>query len=52
MNSKIGLIADQLMKYGIVQFLLYEYLEESPNCIYILNIHCLLLKLHLAYVLR
>ena len=27
------------MKYAIVQFLLYEYLEESPNCVYVPNIY-------------
>ena len=25
----------KFMKYRIVQFLLHEYLEESPNCVYI-----------------
>ena len=30
-TGKLALVADQLvMKYGIVQFLLCEYLEESP----------------------
>ena len=30
----------KFMKHGIIQFLFYEYLEESSNCVYIPNIHC------------
>ena len=40
MNGEIDLVDDQIMKYGTVQVLLYEYLEESPNCVYVLNILC------------
>ena len=30
---KLALLLIKFMKYGIVTFLLYEYLEKSPNCI-------------------
>ena len=33
--EKLALSVIKFMKYGIVQFLLYELLEESPNCVYI-----------------
>ena len=42
---KLALLRIRFMKYGIVQFLLYEYLEKSPNCVYnkhsslIINLH-------------
>ena len=36
---KLALLLIKFVKYGIVQFLLYEYLEESLNCVYIPNIH-------------
>ena len=32
LTAKLSLI--NLMKYGIVQFLLFELIEESPNCMY------------------
>ena len=39
MNGKIGPVADQIYEiWIIVEFLLFEYLEESPNCVYIPNI--------------
>ena len=38
--GEIGLLLIKIMKYGIVHFLLYEYLAESPNCVFIPNIHC------------
>ena len=38
-NGEIGPVADQIQKYGFVQFLLYQYLEENPNNVYIPNIH-------------
>ena len=34
-TAKVGLVAYE--NYGIVKILLYEYLEESPNCIYTLH---------------
>ena len=37
--AKFALLLIKFMKYGIVQYLLYENLEESPNCVYIPNIH-------------
>ena len=37
--AKSVLLVIKFMKYGIVQFLLYRYLEESLNCPYISNIH-------------
>ena len=37
--AKLALLLIKFMKYGIVQYLLYEYLEESPNYVYIPNIH-------------
>ena len=33
---KLALFLIKFMKYGFVQFLLYECLEEGPNCIFIL----------------
>ena len=38
-TAKLTLLLIKFMKYGVVKFLLYEYLEESPNCVYIPNIH-------------
>ena len=38
-TAKLALLLVKFMKYGVVQFLLYEYLEESPICVYIPNIH-------------
>ena len=38
-TANMALLLIKFMKYGVVQFLLYEYLEESPNCVYIQNIH-------------
>ena len=38
-RSKLVLLLIGLMKYEIVQFLLYEYSEKSSNCVYITNIH-------------
>ena len=40
LTAKLALSLIKFMKYGIVHFLLYEKLEESPNCVYIPNIHC------------
>ena len=40
-TAKLALLLIKFMKFGIVQLLLHEYLEESPNCVYIPNIHCL-----------
>ena len=37
--AKLALWLIKFMKYGIVHFLLYEYLEESLNYAYIPNIH-------------
>ena len=34
-TAKLALLLIKFMKYGLVQFLLYEYLQESPNCVYI-----------------
>ena len=34
-GPQTALLLITFMKYEIVQFLLYEYLEESPNCVYI-----------------
>ena len=36
--AKLALLLIKFMKYGIVQFLLYEYLEESQSCV-IINLH-------------
>ena len=36
--AKLALLLIKFMIYGIVQFLLYEYLEDSPNYVYIPNI--------------
>ena len=33
-NLKLAVLLMKIMKYWIVQFLLYKYLEESPNCLY------------------
>ena len=38
--GKLTLLMIKIMKYGTVQVLLYEYLEESPNCVYVLHILC------------
>ena len=38
--AKLALWLIKFIKYGIVQFLLYDYLGLSPNCVYIPNIHC------------
>ena len=40
-TAKLALLLIKYMKFRIVQFLLHEYLEKSPNFIYIPNIHCL-----------
>lgn len=39
---KLALLLFKIMKFGIAKFLLYEYLEKRPNCVYIPvpNIHC------------
>ena len=34
-NGEIG----PFMKYATVHYLLYEQLEESPNCVYMANIY-------------
>ena len=39
-NSKIGPVADQNYEMWNCTILLYRYLEESPICVYIPNIHC------------
>ena len=31
-TAKLALLLIKSIEYRIVQFLLYEYLEESPNC--------------------
>ena len=38
-TAKLALLLIKLIKYGIVQILICEYLEESPNFLYILNIY-------------
>ena len=40
-TAKLALLLIKFMKYGVVQFLLYEYmyLDESPNRVYVPNIH-------------
>ena len=38
-TTKLALLLIKFMKFGIVQFKLHEYLDESPNCVYIPNIH-------------
>ena len=38
-TAKLALLLIKFMKFGIVQFLFHDYLEESPNCVYIPNIH-------------
>ena len=38
-TAKLALLLIRSIKYGIVQFLLYEYLEERPNCVDIPNLH-------------
>ena len=42
-NGEIGPVLIKFTKFGIVRFLSqsHEYLEESPNCAYIPDIHCL-----------
>ena len=37
----LALLLIKFMKYRLVQMLLYEYLEENPNSVYIPNICCL-----------
>ena len=37
-TAKLTLLLIKFMKYGIAQFLLYKYLEKSPNCVYISKI--------------
>ena len=39
-KAKLALLLIKFMKYmyGVVQFLIFEYLQESPNCVYISNI--------------
>ena len=37
-RTKKALLLIKFMKYEIVQFLLYEYLEESQSCV-IINLH-------------
>ena len=32
-TEKLALLLIAFMKYGIVQFLFYEYLEKSLNCV-------------------
>ena len=39
-TAKLALLLIKSIEYGIVQFLLYEYLEKSPNFEYIPNVHC------------
>ena len=39
LTAKLALLLIKFMKYGIVQFWLYESLEERPKCVYIPNIH-------------
>ena len=41
--AKLAPLLIKFMKYGIVQFLLYEYLEESPKYVYIYTKHLLLI---------
>ena len=36
-NGKIGPVPYQITKFGIVQYTLHEYLEESSDSIYIRN---------------
>ena len=38
--AKLAVFLIEIMKYKIVLFLLYEYLEESQNNFYIQNIDC------------
>ena len=40
LTAKLALLLIKFMKYGIVQFLSYEYFEESPSNVYIPNICC------------
>ena len=39
-DGEIGPVDNQINEIGIVQFLLHEYLEGSPNCVYVTKIHC------------
>ena len=38
-TAKLALLLIKFIKYGIVQFLLKEYLEEGPNRVHIPNIY-------------
>ena len=40
-TAKLALFLIEFMKFELVQFLLHEYLEENPNCVYIPNIYLL-----------
>ena len=48
-TAKLTLLLIKFMKYGIVQFLLYNYLEKSPNCIYIQNLLIIILHEQQTY---
>ena len=46
-EAKLALLLIKCTLYGIVQFLLYEYLEERLNCVYIYTKHSsLIINLH------
>ena len=38
-TAKLALFLIEFMKFELVQFLLHEYLEENPNCVYMPNIY-------------
>ena len=38
-TAKLALLLIKFMKCGVLQFLLFKYLEESPNSVHIPNIH-------------